>query len=518
MLDETGTVVKDPGGKLNIALVYPNTYWVGMSNLGVHTMYRVFNDHPGICCERFFLDRDKSIESGRSLQDFHIIAFSISYELDWIYMVQILMNNKIRIRAHDRKGSPIVMAGGSAVTMNPEPVADALDICFLGDGEPIVDPLHNAFAEGNNYDDFLDRLADVPGVYLPGRTFPVYEGEAIQEFAGPKPVLSVVNPITSPGHTAIMTEQTVFRDMYLVEIARGCPYRCKFCTAREIYSPFRPVDISCMTDLLDDARVSGKKIGLVSTSLNNHPQAPELFREINRRGMKMAPPSLRLGMITTELLDALRESKVVGVTLAPETGSDTLRTAIGKRINNDTILEDVHALISCGIRDLKLYFMVGLPGEDSSDIDAVIDLTKRIRQGFIHVSKGNKRLGELSVSINTMVPKPHTAYERSEMVNSVEAKARIKKIVKALKKESNIAVSFEGPKWAYLQGLLARGDRSVLDVIIEMAKKEANEWQEVLRQWPRNPDYYALRQRSREETLPWSFYSLCGQGPASISG
>jgi radical SAM superfamily enzyme YgiQ (UPF0313 family) len=122
------------------------------------------------------------------------------------------------------------------------------------------------------------------------------------------------------------------------------------------------------------------------------------------------------------------------------------------------------------------------------------------------------------VSINTMVPKPHTAYERSEMVNSVDAKARIKKIVKALKKESNIAVSFEGPKWAYLQGLLARGDRSVLDVIIEMAKKEANEWQDVLRQWPRNPDYYALRQRSREETLPWSFYSLCGEGTGSISG
>ena len=207
-----------------------------------------------------------------------------------------------------------------------------------------------------------------------------------------------------------------------------------------------------------------------------------------------------------------------GVTLAPETGSDALRSAIGKEIGNDKILEDVHSLISCGIRDLKLYFMVGLPGEDLSDIDAIIDLTKRIRQSFIHVSKGNKRLGELSVSINTMVPKPHTAYERSEMLNIADAKVRIKKIIKVLKKESNIAVSFEGPKWAYLQGMLSRGDRTVLDVIIEMAKKEANEWQEVLRQWPRNPDYYALRQRSAGEILPWSFYSVCTAGPRSIDG
>ncbi len=518
MLVETGAVRKDPGGKLNIALVYPNTYWVGMSNLGVHTMYRVFNDHPGICCERFFLDQEKSIESGRSLQDFHIIAFSISYELDWIYMIRILQDNKIRIRADERKGSPIVMAGGAAVTMNPEPVADALDICFLGEGEPLVDSLHEAFSSGSDYHDFLDRLQNFPGVYLPGRTFPVYEGEDIQSFTGPLPRLSTVNPITSPGHTAIITDQTVFKDMFLIEIARGCPYRCKFCSAREINSPFRPVNIEHMKGLLDTACATGKKIGLVSTSLNNHPQGAALFKEISGRGMKMAPPSLRLGMITTELLEALKESKVNGVTLAPETGSDALRLAIGKEIRNDKILEDVESLISCGIWDLKLYFMVGLPGEDLSDIDAIIDLTKRIRQRFIHVSKGNKRLGELSVSINTMVPKPHTAYERSEMLGTSEAKARIKKIVKVLKKESNIAVSFEGPKWAYLQGMLSRGDRSVLDVIIEMAKKEANEWQEVLRQWPRNPDYYALRQRSAGEILPWSFYSVCTAGPRSIDG
>ncbi|MBN2296958.1 MAG: radical SAM protein [Deltaproteobacteria bacterium] len=509
MSDEKGSIVKDPGGKLNIALVYPSTYWVGMSNLGMHTMYRVFNDHPRICCERFFLDHERSVETGRPLQDFHIIALSISYELDWIYMIQILLSNKIQIMADRRKGSPVILAGGSAITLNPEPVADAVDVCFLGEGETLPEHLCNAFDTCTDYENFLDQLQEIPGVYLPGRTRPVSDGDTIQGFSGPRPSLSVIDPIENPAHTVIITEKTVFKDMFLLEIARGCPYRCKFCTAREIYSPFRPVGLKHLEPYLDMAASSGKKLGLVSTSLNNHPQSGALFDEINKRGIRVAQPSLRLGRITEDLIDLLKESKVGGVTLAPETGSSGLRSAAGKDISNETILDDVRSLVSSGIRDIKLYFMVGLPGEDDSDIDAVIDLIKRIRQSFIQVSRGNKRLGKLSVSINTMVPKPHTPYERCEMVNVVDARARIKKIVKALKRESNVTVSFEGPKWAYLQALLSRGDRRVLDVIIEMARRDPDSWQEVLRQWPRNPDYYALRRRSDSEILPWSFYSLC---------
>ncbi len=516
MSDETGSVRKDPGGKLNIALVYPNTYWVGMSNLGVHAMYRAFNDHPGICCERFFLDHEKSIESGRSLQDFHIVAFSVSYELDWIYLVQILQKSRIPVRAAERRGAPVVMAGGSAMTMNPEPVADALDICFLGEGEHLAERLSNAFEAGTDYEGVLDRLQEVPGIYLPSRTFPVHRGDAIEEFAGPGPVLSVIDPIIDPGYTTVVTKDTVFGDMFLIETARGCPYRCRFCTAREIYSPFRPVAIEYLTGLLDRAQATGKKIGLVSTSLNNHPEAIRLFQEIDRRGLKIAPPSLRLGMISPELLDLLRDSRVGGVTLAPETGSEGLRTAIGKGIPTDTILEDVHALVSHGIRDLKLYFMVGLPGEESTDIDDIVDLVKRVRQSFIHVSKGNRRIGTISVSINTMVPKPHTAYERSAMVTVAEARARIKKIARALKGQSNVTVGFEGPKWAYLQAILSRGDRRVLEVIEEMAQTESDSWQEILKQWPRNPDYYALRHRSADEILPWSFYTTCAREAGRI--
>jgi radical SAM superfamily enzyme YgiQ (UPF0313 family) len=507
MWSETLTVRKDPGGKLNIALVYPNTYWIGMSNLGLQQMYRIFNEHPGILCERFFTDSPRSVESGRPLSDFHLVAFSISYELDFIEAVRILKAAGIPVRTPDRAGRPIVMGGGSAVTSNPEPVADAFDLCFLGDGETFPGGLHDAYAASRGYEEFLDRLSAVPGVYIPSRTLGVYEGGDITGFRGPSPRLSVKDPLDDPARTSVLTHDTAFGDMYLVEIARGCPFTCKFCSAREIYAPYRAAPLERLDAIFTSAARHRGKVGLVSTSLNNHPGAPEIFRNLQEKGLKVAPPSLRSGMISRELLDALKVSGVKGVTLAPEAGGEELRFAMGKRITNEVILEDVRALVGTGIRDIKLYFMVGLPGETIDHIEESVDLVRRIRQIFIQVSKGNRKIGTVSVSINVFVPKAHTPFEREGMLEPAEAKDRIKRIQKGLKKESNVTVAFEGPKWAFLQGLIARGDRRVLALITELADSEASSWQSVLKQWQFNPDYYALRQRDNHEILPWSFYS-----------
>lgn len=510
MWHETGSVRKDPGGRLNVALVYPNTYFVGMSNLGLHTMYREFNAHPGIVCERFFMDSPRSVESSRALNDFHLAAFSVSYELDWIGMVKILLDNRIPVRAFERGGRPLVMAGGAAATINPEPVAEALDFCFLGEGEPLAGALFDAFSSSSGHDEFLERLSCVPGIYLPSLTSPVYEGERVAGFTGPRPAVSVVKPFERPGHSAILTDSTVFRDLFLTEIARGCPFQCKFCTAREIYSPFRPVKVEHLLPVLEKAAGTGRKLGLVSTSLNNHPQLGELLEEVGSLGLRIAPPSLRLGMIQETLLEYMKGSGVNEVTLAPEVGSDELRFELGKRVSREAILGDVTSLVESGILNIKLYFMVGLPGEDQEDLDAAVDLVKRIRQTFIQVSRGNRRIGRVSVSINTMVPKPHSRYERAAMPPPAEARKRIRRIAKGLSSQSNVAVSFEGPKWAYLQALISRGDRRVLELITGMAAVEASRWQEVLRGWPRNPDYYALRERGPDEVLPWSFYSPPG--------
>jgi radical SAM superfamily enzyme YgiQ (UPF0313 family) len=510
---ETGMVHKDPGGKLNIALVYPNTYWIGMSNLGLQTMYRRFNEHQGIVCERFFTDFSRSVETSRPLQDFHIIAFSFSYELDFVESIRILNANSITLRSGSRGGKPIIMAGGPAITSNPEPLADIFDICFLGDGETLPGPVHQAFQESSGFEEFLDRMMTVNGVYIPARTRPVVEDDIITGFEGPRPRLSLAEKIQYPACTGIITRDTAFGDMFLVEVARGCPFSCRFCSAREIYSPYRPVPLDRLLPVFDEAVKHRRKIGLVSTSLNNHPEASSLFRETAARGLNMAPPSLRPGMIGRELLEALSESGVKGITLAPETGSEDLRFSAGKHIKNETILEDVRSLVEGGIRDIKLYFMVGLPGETMGHIDEMIDLIKRIRQTFILVSRGNRKIGTVGVSINTFVPKPHTPFERQAMVDTGDAKARLARIGKELRKESNVSVSYEGPKWAYIQSLFARGDRRLLDLVIEMAKTDPGSWQRLLRDWQRNPDYYALRERPEQEILPWSFYSTgCSSG------
>ncbi|MGC9323145.1 MAG: B12-binding domain-containing radical SAM protein [Desulfomonilia bacterium] len=512
MLNEIGAILKDPGGKLNIALIYPNTYRVGMSNLGFQTMYRVFNEHQGIVCERFFADCERSVEAHRPLSDFPVLAFSLSYELDAIEMIRILMKNRITPRVAHRGGRPVLIAGGSAVTLNPEPIADAVDILHLGDGEPLPGILHDAYTHSSSYSEFIDALVGTDGIYIPSRTYPRAADDFSTGFSGPTPMISLVDPLDIPAHSTVLSKQATFGDMFMVETARGCPYRCGFCTAREIYAPFRPVSLARLTEIFDKAQPFRLKVGLVSTSLNNHPEASRIFQEITGRGMKIAPPSLRLGILSEELLDALRTSAVLGVTLAPETGSEDLRYATGKRISNQTVLEDIRMLIEAGIRDVKLYFMVGIPGEQSHHIDATIDLIKRIRQTFIRVSRGNKKLGTVSVSINTMVPKPHTRFEREPMISPDEARSRIRKIVRAMKGQSNVSVSFEGPKWAYLQALFSRGDRSVLDLIELLARNEKTPWQEILRQWPKNSDFYALRERTSSEVLPWSFYRLACEG------
>jgi radical SAM superfamily enzyme YgiQ (UPF0313 family) len=505
MWTETGTIRKDPGGKLNVALVYPSTYWVGMSNLGFQQMYRLLNAHPGILCERFFSDRERSVETGRPLSAFHIIAFSISYELDYIEAVRILARSGVRVSSTERAGSPLVMAGGAAVTMNPEPFAQACDICFLGDGETLPENLHDAFATSPDLGEFLLRMEQAPGVYLPGRTRPVLEGEAITGFEGPLPRFSRVQNLTDPARTCVFTRDTAFGDMFLVETARGCPFSCAFCSAREIYAPYRSVPLANLSPVLDEAARHRDKVGLVSTSLNNHPQAPAIFAGIRERGLKVAPPSLRAGMIGPELLDAMTASGVKGATLAPETGSDELRFSTGKRMPTGTILEDVRSLVSAGIRDIKLYFMVGLPGETPSHLDATVDLVKRVRQVFIQVSRGNRRIGTVSASINTFVPKPHTPFERHAMIDPGEAKARIRHIARSLSRESNVSVSFEGTKWSYLQALVSRGDRRLFGLMQELSARDASSWHRFLKQWPRNPDYYALRERAEDEVLPWSF-------------
>ncbi len=500
MSAEIGAIRKSPGLPLNVALVYPNSYHVGMSNLGVHAIYHLLNSHPSICCERFFLDQETSVESGRRLNEFNIVAFSISYELDWINVIRILRRNQIPVRSSERRGVPIVMAGGAAVTLNPEPMAEALDLCFLGDGETMVEPLYSAFEDAADYDDFLDRLKGRPGFYIPARCYPEYDGDQIRSFQGQRPSIAVKDPLDDPARTRIITDNTAFKDMFLIEIARGCYFKCKFCTARSIYHPFRPVNVTHLLPALDEAKESGLKLGLVSAALNSHPQAEELYAEILKRELRIAPPSLRSGKLSPTLIELIKISGVRGITLAPESGSDSLRKAQGKLVKNETLLNDIDTLVASGIRDIKLYFMIGLPHETMDDIEEICSLVERTQQLFVERSRGNRVIGKVAVSINTMVPKPQTEYERQPMLMPAEAKKRLRQIDKRLRKLPNTTVSHEGPQWAYRQGLIARGDRKILELLIRLADSQERDWQRIIREW--DADKFVIH-KLEQDLLPW---------------
>lgn len=470
MSAEVGAVVKNPGGKLNIALVYPNSYFVGMSNLGLQTMYHEFNRLEGICCERFFTDRPRSVESGRRLSDFNIVAFSVSYELDWLNVIQILDANKIALKTAERGGAPLVVAGGPAVTMNPEPMAEILDLAFLGDGEGLGDEILAAFETARDYEGFLDQLEGRPGVYIPARLKPLHEGGILQGFKGGPLRPRCCEPLTTPAQSRIFTPDTSFGDMFLLEIARGCAFNCRFCTARGIYDPFRPVKLEHLEPALDRAQASGLKLGLVTAALNSHPEASQLYQAIRSRKLRIAPPSLRAGLLKDELLELLSESRVSGITLAPECGDEGLRFAVGKRISDQTFLNDIGRLVESGIRDIKLYFMIGLPDETAEQSAAIVSFMQAAQAAYVAASRAKGRIGRLGVSINVAVPKPGTAYERAALLESRAVKARVEALRAGLKQIPNLDVGFESPKSAMLQALIARGGRELNEDLIKLAR------------------------------------------------
>jgi radical SAM superfamily enzyme YgiQ (UPF0313 family) len=492
MSAEVGAVVKNPGGKLNIALVYPNSYFVGMSNLGMQTMYHEFNRPDGICCERFFTDRPRSVESGRRLSDFNLVAFSVSYELDWLNVIQILDANKIPLKTAERGGAPIVAAGGPAVTMNPEPMAELLDIAFLGDGEGLGAEILAAFEEARDYDGFLDRLEGKPGVYIPARLEPLYSGGVLQGFRGGPIRPRCVKTLNDPAQSRLFTRDTSFGDMFLLEIARGCAFNCRFCTARGIYDPFRPVRLEHLEAALDRAQASGLKLGLITAALNSH----------RSRGLKIAPPSLRAGLIKDELLELLAFSGVAGITLAPECGDEGLRLRTGKRIPDETFFNDIARLVESGIRDVKLYFMIGLPEETPEQCAAIVDFTRAASARFVAASRPHGRIGRLGVSVNVAVPKPATLNERSALLDSREVKRRVEALRTGLKPIANLDVGFESPRSAALQTLIARGDRRLCDTLIALARGAGLN--------AATKDRPAFGEPLTGEILPWSFIERGG--------
>jgi len=520
---ESGAVCRDPAGRLRLCLCYPNTYYLGMSNLGFQGVYWGFNQQPQVACDRAFLPAATAlpryrqtgtpivgIETGRPLREFHAVGFSVNFELDYAHVPLMLQLSGIAPLAGQRAGTePLVILGGPAPTYNPEPLAPFADLVVIGEAEEMLAPISALLAqwalEGTlSREALLDRLAQVPGCYVPSRYRVEYHPDGNVARVAPQSGakqrvrrLWVRDLDEWPACTRIFTPDTEFGRMFLLELSRGCARGCRFCVASYCYRPVRRRSLPVLLDLAREGLQHRDTVGLLAAAVSDYPQVDELCEGILAMGGKVSFASLRADTLTPRMMRCLQASGVRTITLAPEAGTDALRRTLNKGISEQQYVEAVRLAYAHGVRTLKLYFIVGLPGETMAEVEAIPDLVLRLRAAapFPH----------LTVGAGALVPKPGTPWEREAMLPPTEVKNRLARIRSGLAQVGGTSLAFEGANWSFLQGALARGDRRQAPVILQAAQDPGrySAWLQAFRDAGLDPAWYALRGRPENEVLPW---------------
>jgi radical SAM family uncharacterized protein len=516
---ETGVIRKPWHSRVRVALVYPNRYHVGMSNLGFQTVYAMLNALDEVVCERAFFPEPaagntpgvKTVESERCLTDFHIIAFSVSFENDFPNILKILRLAKIPLTSEARGDQfPMIIAGGVACFLNPEPLAPFMDLFVIGEAENILHRFIALFDPILSRSHLLKLLAtSLPAIYVPSFYRPVYSGQGTLERVVAEPgVPEKIQRVHSPNLssfstcTSILTSDTAFDFTHLLEISRGCARGCRFCAAGFVYRPVRYRALSFLEDNIRQAAPGIEKIGLVGAAISDFPGIEPLCETSERAGIRLSFSSIRADTISTVLLKALSASRTKTVAIAPDAGSQRLRNVINKNLSEDIILEAAEKLVDHGIPNLKLYFMVGLPTETREDVEEIVTLCKRIKHVFLRASRAKTHIGVITVSLNCFVPKPFTPFQWVPMDSTPSLKEKIKQVQHGLKRLPNTRVHADMPRWAYIQALLSRGDRKVSGILAALDKHDQN-WPRTLKESFVNPDFYVLRERSKDEAFPW---------------
>ncbi len=524
MKSEIGTIRKQWKGRIKVALVYPNTYHVGMSNLGFQTVYDLLNKIDHVVCERSFLPDDSgpaagrivAIESGSPISDFDIIAFSVSFENDYPNLLTILDRAGIPLRSDDRgTPHPLVIAGGIAFFSNPEPVSPFIDCFLIGEAEAILPRFFDiALPDLLSQDKrtCLKTLArNVTGAYVPAFYSTTYNPDGT--VCAIEPLIDVPVKIERmymkdlsnvPTCSAIITTDTTFDSTFLIEVGRGCPHGCRFCSTGFVYRPPRFRSFSLLDKCLQQGASMTDEIGLVGAAVSDLPDINKLCGRALEKGTRISFSSLRADALSPELLSILRQNKVKTATIAPDAGSERMRKVINKGITEEDVLNAAENLVASGIPNLKLYFMIGLPTETMDDVEAIVLLCKQIKHRFLKSSRIRKRIGEITVSLNSFIPKPFTPFQWIPMDEVRSLKKKIKKIKDGLKRVANVRVHSDIPRWAYIQALLSSGDRKVAQILL-LANQNRGNWPKTFKASPVNPDFYVHRERSLNELLPWDF-------------
>lgn len=526
--DEDSRVTVNPHAGQKVAIVYPNTYFVGMSNLGLHIIYEEINLRNDSVCERIFLPEKKeleaydktktplmSVETQRPMHQFDVVAFDVTFEMDYFHIPLMLRHGRVPIMGKDRtEFDPIVIAGGPCATFNPEPFADFIDAFIIGEGEGIVsrvlDIIRDGKMEGLDRHAILRQLADVSGVYVPSLYVPIYNEDG--EFKGydiaegvPKTIKRHFEMLTSGGETVVATNYTEFGAMYIIEVARGCGRHCRFCMAGYCFRVprVRPLDI--LKEGVERAEKLGKKVGLMGAAISDYPEVDELVNYIRSKDMRYSCASLRADSLTQAVVDGLADSGQKTITIAPETGSERLRRVINKGISEEHLQNAATLSAKSGIQHMRLYIMIGLPTETNEDIEAIVGLAERTQA---HMEKVGCK-GRLTLSINPFIPKPFTPFQWMAMDNQKAVEKKLQYIKKALQKNRRIEVLVESPKEAYIQGVLARGDRRLGAVIAACAADRGSKsFKSEMKDAGLDMDNMNYRERSFDEFLPWSHLDM----------
>jgi len=503
LLREQGTVFKDWGGKIAVALAYPNSYHVGMSNLGFQTIYGLLNSDDQIVCERLFYPVGAgfkpaptpapliSMESQRQPQEFGVLAFSISYELDYFNIVEMIRASGIPLLASQRdRGRPLVIGGGPCVSANPEPLVPFFDAFVIGEGEAVLPELVNLLTVGiaDSRGDLLEELAKVPGVYVP--TYPQTQ-----------PILRQWVPNLDDFATTsiILTPDTEFDNMYLMEIARGCGRGCRFCLAGHIFRPMRSRSFNTLLGQAEEGLLRSKRLGLVGAAISDHPQLEELVIKLRDRGAELSVSSLRVKPLSTVVLKALAEGGTRNVSLAPEAGSPRLRNLVNKGVSDDDILRAVDAVARIGLKQLKLYFMVGLPTETDEEAAKIVELVLSCK-AIVDKLRAETRM---ILNISPFVPKAGTPFQWLGMAPPEDLSKRISYIERSLRPKG-VEVRAESVAWSVVQGVLARGDSRLAGVLASMKACSLSTWRQALQEHQLDAESYARREFPVAEKLPWA--------------